>query len=132
MHLILYTSRLHQTTWTTTGKTTDTLPGIQHQWNKNVAGTITHTIKIRVTIGQHTEQIQFAITNIGKLNVFLGYDWLKKHNPSINWINHELSFERCPKECGYHTKLRGVDEDLNEIFKTSVCGFFVARVRLWP
>ena len=25
-----------------------------------------------------------------------------------------------------------VDEDLNEIFKTSVCGFFVARVRLWP
>ena len=50
--------------------------------NKN--GSITETIEMRMSIGDHEELIQLSVTNIGNHDIFLGYDWLQKHNPSVN------------------------------------------------
>ena len=39
------------------------------------------------------------ITNLGKDDVLLGTDWLKYHDPSIGWKQHEVHFDRCPRNC---------------------------------
>ncbi|ETW82509.1 hypothetical protein HETIRDRAFT_17999, partial [Heterobasidion irregulare TC 32-1] len=43
-------------------------------------------LKIRDIHGQtHTEHVQMFISNLGKDDLILGTDWLKYHNPSIEW-----------------------------------------------
>jgi len=51
----------------------------------NKSGNIMDYIKMNMEIRDHMEQISFAVTNLGKTDVFLGYEWLQHHNPSINW-----------------------------------------------
>ena len=41
----------------------------------------------------------FEICNLGKVNLIIGYTWLKKHNPEINWNTGEIEFTQCPAEC---------------------------------
>ena len=31
--------------------------------------------------------------------MFLGYNWLVKHNPEVNWKNGTIKFTRCPGSC---------------------------------
>ena len=44
------------------------------------------------------------ISEIGKVDIFLGHDWLKKHNPNIDWKEGKISFKRCPEKCNNKTK----------------------------
>jgi hypothetical protein len=46
-----------------------------------------------------TERIQLAITWFGKQHVILGYSWLQKHNPEINWETKEVHMMRCLTGC---------------------------------
>lgn len=72
---------------------------------QNVAGAITEKVKLHVKIRDHIEIVEFAVTEIGKTNVFIGHEWLKKHNPSIDWVRSEVRFNQCPIEC---TPLMGI------------------------
>jgi len=31
--------------------------------------------------------------------MFLGYDWLVKHNPEVDWNKETMKFTRCPRTC---------------------------------
>jgi len=46
-------------------------------------------------IGDHRELIQLSVTNIGNHDIFLEYDWLQKHNPTINWKELSISLDKC-------------------------------------
>ncbi len=48
-----------------------------------------------MTIRGHTEHIDLAITNLGKKDIYLGHDWLKCHNPSVNWKMQLIIFGCC-------------------------------------
>ncbi len=48
-----------------------------------------------MTIRGHAKCIDLAITNLGKKDVYLGHDWLKRHNPSVNWKTQVIIFSRC-------------------------------------
>jgi len=52
-------------------------------------------IKMNMTIGNHQELIQLLVTNLGKHDLFLGYNWLQKHNLPINWKNSSISLQNC-------------------------------------
>jgi hypothetical protein len=39
---------------------------------------------------KHQEDIEVAITNTGNHDLLLGTDWLKAHNPSIDWTRNKL------------------------------------------
>lgn len=68
-----------------------------------------------LTINQHTERLTLAITKLGKSKLFLGHEWLRLHNPSIDWAKQTLAFDRCPSECGYSTRFTScLDEDDDE------------------
>ena len=48
---------------------------------------------------RHRENIEVAITNIGKHDLLLGTDWLQAHNPSIDWVRCKIRMDRCPATC---------------------------------
>ena len=58
----------------------------------NSAGSIREFTIIEMRIGDHSEQIAMAMSNLSTHPIFLGYDWLKKHNPQINWKVKTLQF----------------------------------------
>ncbi|SJL16274.1 uncharacterized protein ARMOST_19794 [Armillaria ostoyae] len=62
---------------------------------RNQAGDITEYVEMRMTIGNHVERIDFAVTNLGPKDVYLGHDWLKRHNPVINWEMGTIIFGQC-------------------------------------
>src|ERR1700720_2188698 len=70
----------------------------------NSGGTIKEFVQMKMVIQDHVEKIDFAITGLGSKVAFIGHDWLKRHNPTINWRKVVLLFDRCPKDCEYiHT-----------------------------
>ena len=65
----------------------------------NLAGDVTHAVNITVDCLGHREELHAEVTNLGKNSLILGYTWLKKHNPSIDWEKGTVKFNRCPRSC---------------------------------
>jgi len=40
-----------------------------------------------------------AISGLEKQNLILSYDWLKDHNPKIDWEKKEVEMTCCPLQC---------------------------------
>ena len=56
---------------------------------------------LQLAINNHYEHIDLAVTELGDIDLFLGHNWLKIHNSSIDWVNTILSFDCCSKTYGY-------------------------------
>ena len=66
----------------------------------NKQGIIRHAAILRMEMGtRHKEYIEMAITNTGNHDILLGTDWLKVHNPSIDWARNKLILNRCTNSC---------------------------------
>jgi len=48
-------------------------------------GNITRVTPLEVEINRHKEHIKAAVTNLNRTDMFLGHNWLVKHNPEVNW-----------------------------------------------
>ena len=48
------------------------------------------------------------MVKLGNDDIFLGHDWLSHHNPSIDWFQGTLHFDRCPGQCRFR------EEDLEK------------------
>jgi len=67
----------------------------------------------------HKENTVFKVCDLGKYNLIIGYTWLHKHNPEINWETGKVEMMRCPQECnlserrqkGIKKRKRGVEEE---------------------
>ena len=59
----------------------------------------THVAKVTLQLGDHQEQMEALILDIGRNDMLLGQDWLMVHNPSIDWTNRRVVFDRCPPKC---------------------------------
>ena len=60
-------------------------------------GEVTWFIPLEVEINGHKEQIDAAVMDLNSIDMFLGYDWLVKHNPEVNWNKETMQFTRCSK-----------------------------------
>ena len=40
---------------------------------------------LEVEINEYKEQINVAVIDLNGMDMFLGHDWLVKHNPEVNW-----------------------------------------------
>ena len=94
-----------------TRKTTIPVPVHNADGMLNKNGSITDYVFLRLSVGDHTEQLEFTVADIGMHNLFIGHEWLKLHNPNINWKTLEIRFDRCPKECGYVEDLQDPKAD---------------------
>jgi len=50
----------------------------------NKDGSFTKVVEMNMTIDNYQELIQLSVINLGNHNLFLEYNWLQKHNLSIN------------------------------------------------
>ena len=85
------------------GLTLEALTNPIHVFNvdgsRNLAGDVTHAVNLTVDFLGHREELRAKVTNLGKNSLILGYTWLKKHNPSIDWEKGTVKFHRCPHSC---------------------------------
>ena len=77
----------------TTQKLNTPIPLRNADDSENAMGAITHTAQLQLIIGQHHEMINFVITDIGTDEVIMGIDWLRYHNPDINWREGQIHFK---------------------------------------
>jgi len=40
---------------------------------------------LELKINRHKEQIDIPVTDLNSIDMFLGYNWLVKHNLEVNW-----------------------------------------------
>ena len=57
---------------------------------------VTKVAPLEVEINGHKETLEAAVKDLDGTDMFLGHDWLVKHNPKVNWKNSTIKFTRCP------------------------------------
>jgi len=57
----------------------------------------TKVASLEIKINRHKKQLEVAVTDLNGTDMFLGHDWLVKHNPEVNWKNETIKFIRCPR-----------------------------------
>ena len=62
-------------------------------------GEVTKVAPLEVEINGHKETLEVAVMDLDGTDMFLGHDWLVKHNPEVNWKNSTIKFTRCPGNC---------------------------------
>ena len=45
---------------------------------------VTKMAHLEIEINGHKETLEAAVTDLNGMDMFLGYDWLVKHNPEVN------------------------------------------------
>ena len=62
-------------------------------------GEMTKVAPLEIKINRHKEILEAAVIDLDETDMFLGHDWLVKHNPEVNWKNRTIKFIRCPGSC---------------------------------
>jgi len=65
----------------------------------NEAGQISEVVDVVLYYKTHSERMLLAVSGLEKQSLILGYDWLKDHNPRIDWEKEEVEMTRCPLRC---------------------------------
>ena len=48
---------------------------------------------------RHQEVVTFYVSDLGHDDLILGYTWLRKHNPKVDWQTQAVQFTDCPLFC---------------------------------
>jgi len=67
--------------------------------SSNKAGQISEVVDVVLRYKTHSERMLLAVSGLGKQSLILGYDWVKDHNPRIDWEKGEVEITRCPLHC---------------------------------
>jgi len=65
----------------------------------NEAGQISEVVDVVLWYKTHSERMFLAVSRLRKQSLILGYDWLKDHNPKIDWEKGEVKMTCCPLRC---------------------------------
>jgi len=65
----------------------------------NEAGQIMEVVDVVLRYKTHSERMLLAVSGLEKQSLILGYDWLKDHNPKVDWEKGEVEMTRCPLRC---------------------------------
>jgi len=75
------------------------IPVFNVDGSPNEAGQISEVVDVVLRYKTHSERMLLAVSGLGKQSLILGYDWLKDHNPKIDWEKGEVEMTRCPLRC---------------------------------
>ena len=62
-------------------------------------GEVTKIAPLEIEINGHKKQLEAVVTDLDRTDMFLGHNWLVKHNPEVNCKNSTIWFTRCPEQC---------------------------------
>jgi len=60
---------------------------------------VTKVVPLEVEINGNKETLEAAVMDLDRTDMFLGHDWLVKHNLEVSWKNGTIKFTRCPGNC---------------------------------
>lgn len=69
--------------------------------SRNRSQSIKEYVWLDITAGQHCSRQACLITDLGGKDLFLGFSYLRKHNPEIDWQTGEMTYSRCPDTCRF-------------------------------
>jgi len=77
---------------------------------------ITKYIQAYVEIGSHRMTQYLFVTNLENKEMIIGYLYLYKHNPNIDWQKGQWEFTRCPDTCASKAhKIQDVEAGANKL-----------------
>jgi len=65
----------------------------------NEIGQISKVVDVVLYYKTYSERMLLAVSGLGKQSLILGYDWLKDHNPRIDWEKGKVEITRCSLQC---------------------------------
>jgi len=65
----------------------------------NKVGQISEVVDVVLRYKTHSERMLLAVSGLGKQSLILGYNWLKDHNPRIDWEKGEVEMTYCSLRC---------------------------------
>ncbi len=71
------------------------IPVYNADGTRNQGGDIMEFMELSMMIGECRERIDLAVMNLGKKDIYLGHNWLKHHNLSVNWEHGMIIFGQC-------------------------------------
>ena len=60
---------------------------------------MTKVAPLKIEVNGHKETLEAVVMDLNRMDMFLGYDWLVKHNLEINWKNGTIRFTRYLGSC---------------------------------
>jgi len=75
------------------------IPVFNVDGSPNEAGQISEVVDILLCYKTHSERMLLAVSGLGKQSLILGYNWLKDHNPKVDWEKGEVKITHCPLQC---------------------------------
>jgi predicted aspartyl protease len=108
---------------------TNPIPVYNVDGTANDAGAITDIANVILRYENHSERTQLAVTRLGKQNLILGYNWLRNHNPEINWQTKDIKMSRCPVQC---STCRVEDKHDAKMRKTTTSQINACRLGAFP
>ena len=60
---------------------------------------VTRFVLLEVEINRYKKQINTAVMDLNSTDIFLGYNWLVKHNPEVGQNIGTIQFTKCLKIC---------------------------------
>jgi len=75
------------------------IPVFNINGSPNKAGQIFEVVDVVLCYKTHSKRMLLAVSGLGKQSLILGYNWLKDHNPKIDWEKEEVEMSHCPLRC---------------------------------
>jgi len=82
------------------------IPVFNVNGSPNEAEQISEVVDILLRYKTHSERMLLAVSGLRKQSLILGYNWLKDHNPKVDWEKGEVEMTRCPLWCEEGRALR--------------------------
>jgi len=82
-----------------TRKLSQPIPVYNVDGTLNEAGSIREVVDMIMTYDRHSEHILLVVTRLGKQSMILGFTWLDKHNPEIDFHARSVKMTRCLLRC---------------------------------
>jgi len=67
--------------------------------SSNEAEQISEIVDVLLRYKTHSERMLLAVSGLRQQSLILGYNWLKDHNPKVDWEKGEVEMTRCPLRC---------------------------------
>jgi len=75
------------------------IPVFNVDGSPNEAGQISEVVDVLLHYQTHSKRMLLAVSGLGKQSLILGYNWLKDHNPKVDWKKGEVEMTRCLLRC---------------------------------
>ena len=96
------------------------IPAVNVDGTLNKKGTIKQYVNLYMEIFGQKQIIQLLVTGLGKQKILLGFPWLQKHNPVIDWKTGSFQWQYTPRKFDFEKKIEPSTVTKSVLPKTTI------------